>query len=100
MRPSCLNCARKHCAQALILLTEHKLGYGGLWLWLAIGHMAEAEAELLREYPDEAQLIRTKRKVLEDDDSYDPKLDKTIERLCDVEQNSDTTETVQTEPSA
>lgn len=99
MRPSCLNCARKHCAQALILLTECKLGYGGLWFWLAIGHMAEAEAELLREYPDEAQLIRTKRKVLEDDDSYDPKLDKTIERLCDVEQNSDTTETVQTESS-
>jgi hypothetical protein len=62
----------------LILLTEHRLGYG-------------AEAELLREYPDEAEVIRTKRKKLEGNSTFDPKLDKTIERLCDVEQNTNTT---------
>jgi hypothetical protein len=91
MRPSCLNCARKHLAQALILLTEHRLGYGGLWFWLAIGHMAECEAELLREHEEIAIDIRTRRKRLENEDDFDPQLDQLIERLCDVEQNSYTT---------
>lgn len=98
MRPSCLNCARKHLAQALILLTEYTLGYSGLWLWLAIGHMAEAEAELLRKHEDIAVEIRTRRKRLEAEDNFDPQLDQLIERLCDVEQNTDTTKPVETEP--
>jgi len=66
MRESCLDCVRKHLAQALILLTESKLGHPE-YKWLAIGHLAEAEAESVKQYPDYANLIREERlKVIVD----------------------------------
>lgn len=57
MRDSCLSCARKHIAKAEVLTQEALLGYPE-HAWLAIGEMAEAEAELLQRYPDLAEEIR------------------------------------------
>lgn len=69
MRPSCLNCARKHLAQAEILLHESKQGYPEHF-WLCMGHMAEAGDELLRDYPELANQVRNERKLLEEDSDY------------------------------
>jgi len=69
MRPSCLNCARKHLAQAEILLHESKQGYPEHF-WLCMGHMAEAADELLRDYSELADHVRNERKLLEDDPEY------------------------------
>ena len=66
MRVSCLNCARKHLACATILMTESVLGYPD-HKWLAIGHMAQAEAELVKDYLHLALMVREARKVYEDD---------------------------------
>ena len=60
-RHSCLDCARKHLAQAIVLETEDLMGYAPLHKWLAVGHMAEAEAELIDEYPNLAHRIRVER---------------------------------------
>jgi hypothetical protein len=59
-RHTCLDCVRKHLAQASVLLDEAELGYPH-HRWLAIGHMAEAESESLREQPSFAQEIRACR---------------------------------------
>ena len=69
MRPFCGKCARKHIAQAIVLLNESHLGYPS-HLWLAIGHLAEAEAEIDAKYPDIAQKIREERlKIIDTGDS-------------------------------
>lgn len=62
MRPTCLDCARKHLAQSLVLVHEVEKGYPE-HAWLAVGHMAEAEDELLSEYPEQAQAIRAQRRA-------------------------------------
>ena len=67
MRESCLDCTRKHIAQALILLTESKLGHPE-YKWLAIGHLAEAEAESVQMFPEFANNIRNIRLDIIDDD--------------------------------
>lgn len=69
MRPSCVYCARKHLGQASVLLDESRLGYPD-HLWLAIGHLAEAESELLRDHPQLAEQVRAHRKRLEAEPSY------------------------------
>lgn len=69
MRPTCLNCARKHLAKALINMNEALLGYP-TFHWLAIGHMSEAEDELLARYASEAIKIRDHRKNYEEDHTY------------------------------
>lgn len=69
MRPSCLNCARKHLAKALININESRLGYPA-FRWLAIGHLSEAEDELLAKYKSESLKIRDHRKAYEDDEEY------------------------------
>ena len=69
MRPSCLNCSRKHLAQAEILLHESKQGYPEHF-WLCMGHLAEAADELLTDYPQLAEQVRNERKLLEEDDDY------------------------------
>lgn len=56
-RHSCIDCVRKHLAQACVLLDETELGYPH-HRWLAVGHLAEAESESLREYPEFARKIR------------------------------------------
>ena len=60
LRPSCLKCVGKHNAQAIVLLQEAKLGYPK-HAWIAIGHLAEAEAESIRDYPALAEKIREYR---------------------------------------
>lgn len=64
MRPSCLLCARKHLAQASILISEAAQGYPE-HKWLALGHLAEAGDELIRDFPILAQRMRDERKKLE-----------------------------------
>jgi hypothetical protein len=63
-RKPCPNCTRKHLAQAVVLLQEAKQGYPN-HLWLAVGHMAEAEAEIEGMFQDVACAIRAARKVAE-----------------------------------
>lgn len=62
-RESCLFCVSKHIAQAIILMQEAYAGYP-LHRWLAVGHLAEAEAESQDEFPDLAIRIRETRCVL------------------------------------
>lgn len=68
MRPSCLDCAGKHLAQACVLLKETKTGYPA-FRWFVIGHLAEAEAETVREYPELANEIREQRIAWNEDES-------------------------------
>ena len=73
-------------AQASILLHESRDGYPD-HLFYARGHMAEAEAELALLYPDHSKLVRTERKLLENDEDYTPDftgLMKKIDEDCKV----------------
>ena len=70
MRPSCLNCCRKHLAQAEVLMLEVYKGYVA-HSWLAIGHLAEAEDEMLEDYPHITDKIREERlKYIESLNNY------------------------------
>lgn len=60
MRRGCPFCVRKHLAQAVVLLTESIKGYPH-HLWLAVGHLAEAEDECEELYPEFAKRIRDVR---------------------------------------
>jgi len=60
MRVSCLDCARKHIAEAEVLMREALMGYPN-HSWLAVGHLSQAESELLGEFPDMAHTIRAER---------------------------------------
>ncbi len=60
VRPSCTDCARKHLAQAAILMLEAEQGYP-LHAWWAVGHMGEAADELVDAHPDIAAVIREHR---------------------------------------
>lgn len=57
---SCIDCVRKHLAQASVLLDETALGYPH-HRWLAAGNMAEAERESRHAYPQLAKMIRQER---------------------------------------
>ena len=63
-RDFCPRCAIKHLAQARALMLESGKGYAH-HVWFAMGHMAEAEDELLAFMPTEAELVRVARKELE-----------------------------------
>ncbi len=65
-RNFCPRCAIKHLAQARVLLLERDKGYP-LHSWYAIGHLAEAEDEIVVRMPDEAASIRAARLALEKD---------------------------------
>lgn len=60
MRESCLNCVLKHLAQAHVLFDEAELGYP-MHKYYALGHMAEAESESIKEHSDLATAIRQER---------------------------------------
>ena len=62
-RGSCLDCVRKHIAQAAILADEAALGYP-FHRWYAAGHLAEAESESRGKFPDLAKTIRAGRLLL------------------------------------
>lgn len=59
-RQSCVDCGRKHLAQACVLALEALKGYPE-HAWLAVGHMAEAEDELVVKYPEISAEIRHQR---------------------------------------
>ena len=87
-RESCLDCGRKHLAQAIILLEESELGYP-LHFWLCIGHLAEASSELLNDYPELAHTIRNHRLKMVEDRAYNPPLMDLIDELCRIEESED-----------
>lgn len=60
MRDSCLQCARKHISESEVLMREALMGYPE-HAYLAVGHLSQAEAELLKEFPEMAHIIRTER---------------------------------------
>lgn len=60
MRESCLICARKHIAEAEILMREALMGYCH-YAYLAVGHLSQAEAELLKEFSEMAHIVRAER---------------------------------------
>jgi hypothetical protein len=59
-RDSCLDCVRKHLAQAEVLMGEARQGYP-LHRWRAVGHMAEAGDECCKDYPKLSSAIRKHR---------------------------------------
>lgn len=63
MRKTCLFCVSKHISQAIVLSIEAIQGYP-IHLWLAVGHLAEAESEACSKYPDFAKEIRDVRITL------------------------------------
>ena len=70
-RQGCVLCGLKHLAQAQILLDESLLGYP-LHRWLAYGHMAQAESELLDGNQLLAEQIRDIRIKATEDTKYTP----------------------------
>lgn len=86
MRPYCFYCARKHIAQAEVLMSEALNGYP-LHKWLAVGHIAEAEHELLQHSQELVNEIREHRLEYMSDDKYDfPTLD-IINTICLMEED-------------
>lgn len=73
MRQECMDCVRKHIAQAIILMDEYMLGYPH-HRWLAVGHLAEAESEVMAYSVAFAGKIRTERlKIM--NNTANPKLE-------------------------
>ncbi len=71
MRNSCLKCAMKHITQSSILLAESEKGYPNHY-WYALGHLAEAEDELVKDFPELANTVRNVRIDLEKDENHKP----------------------------
>ena len=69
-RESCIQCALKHTSQARVLLIEAKQDYK-LHAWYAMGHLAEAEAELIADHKIMADMIRAERIKLQSDLTYE-----------------------------
>ena len=68
-RESCVLCACKHIAQARALMLEYRKGYPEHYFF-ALGHLAEAEDELVKDHPGLASECRDQRLLLEADDQY------------------------------
>ena len=86
MRPTCTDCALKHLSQASILLSEFHQGYP-THIFYALGHMAEAGDELVKEYPKHAEMVRAERKKLEENPDYSPDFNQLLEKIdteCEV----------------
>lgn len=76
-RPSCLDCVRKHLAQAEVLMGEALQGYPH-HRWLAIGHLGEAADESVLAYPKLAAEIRKHRLAYMADRDYVVPTDKLL----------------------
>jgi hypothetical protein len=61
MRESCIECVCKHIGQAAALMHEVMKGYEFHYVYI-VGHLAEAEDEAMKEFPDFAAAIRILRK--------------------------------------
>lgn len=73
VRPTCLDCVRKHIGQAIVLFLESDQTYPAHF-WLGIGHLAEASDEALASYPALAQTLREYRLSMMEDPGYKPNL--------------------------
>lgn len=91
VRTTCLNCARKHLAQASILMMEAAQGYP-YHAWFAMGHMAEAADELVQAHPGLANEIREHRKLYEDNRSYPVPVEELIKEISKLERAAPTEE--------
>ena len=81
MRESCRECACKHIAQARVLLLEKDKGYPEHY-WFAMGHLAEAEDELVRDFPEETRLVRAERLKLQKNRDYGMPFADLINAIC------------------
>lgn len=82
MRESCTLCVRKHLAQASILMDEYILGYPH-HKWLAVGHLAEAESEIIELSNIMAGKIREARlKIMHNDEN--PIIEKLIIEVSEL----------------
>lgn len=72
-RKPCPACSRKHLGQAIVLLQESLQGYPE-HRWLAVGHIAEAEAEIFGVYSDIAHRLREVRNQMMNDPDDVPDL--------------------------
>lgn len=68
-RDSCIQCALKHLSQAFVLSQEVKKGYPHHY-WFAMGHMAEAEDELLTDHAERVEPIREQRLLWQVEKEY------------------------------
>lgn len=84
MRESCLDCARKHLAQADILMMECATGDYPTHKWYAVGHMAEAADELLMGYKSIADRIRDERLKYMDDSTYNIDIGAIISLITEI----------------
>jgi len=87
-RPTCLDCVRKHIAQAIILLQEAEIPEYKNHFWLGLGHIAEAESESLSSYPALANTLRDHRLAMMADREYKPDLTDLFEVVDTTEQTN------------
>ena len=90
-RPFCLDCVRKHLAEAIILLEEVLMGYSEephLHWWLCIGHLSQSASEMTGYDTDQANDIRFLRLDLmenrEDDETQKTILNQLKQKLKDL----------------
>ena len=80
-REPCPLCTLKHLGQAIVLFTEALTGYP-VHRWIAVGHMAEAEAEAPSH--ELANRIRAQRIMAMDDMEYIPYLTDLMVELDEI----------------
>lgn len=71
----------KHIAQARVLLLEKAKGHSEHY-WFAMGHLAEAEDELVKDFPEETVLVRAERLKLQKNRDYELPFADLINAIC------------------
>jgi len=90
MRTSCTDCCRKHLAQALVISHELQWYADNLednHLWVCVGHLAEAEAQIQKLSPFIADRIRDQRLLLMNEGSGsvgDLQINQLINMVCEL----------------
>lgn len=99
VRPSCLDCCRKHLGQAIVLLQESEFSEYAHHFWLGLGHLAEAESESLSSYPGFAKQLRDIRLAMMADRDYLPAITELFDDLDMLEIYENPKDKEKTEPS-
>lgn len=86
MRESCMDCARKHLAQAEILMMEFATGDYPTHKWYAVGHLAEAADEMMLKFPEIADRIRQVRLQYMDDPTQNANIGELIALISSYDQ--------------
>lgn len=84
MRPPCIYCALKHIGQAEVLMGEVERGYP-LHKWLAVGHISEAEEEILYFSKELANEIRNMRVSYMHEDGYKFPSIEVLEKITELD---------------